>query len=221
MLIGIVLVFLTHLLVPLWLIVELWRRDFKSKVAWLASVLGFGAYILYIFLAGAGWDWVSYYLRVAMPVAFACAIYVSFRRVYRDGVPWWRSPGALGGWSSLSVNAFLAILFGWFTVTAVQGFTYGNARAVDLSFPLEGGVWHVAHGGNNPILNYHNVNQSQRFALDIVKLNPVGTRASGVYPSDPERYAAFEGTIESPCAGEGLLRASAPFTTLVTLKVNL
>ncbi|MGB3634676.1 MAG: peptidoglycan DD-metalloendopeptidase family protein, partial [Rubrobacteraceae bacterium] len=39
-------------------------------------------------------------------------------------------------------------------------------------------------------------------ALDIVKLNLVGTRASGVYPSNPERYSAFEEEIVSPCAGE-------------------
>lgn len=202
MIISIVLVLVSHLLVPVWLIVDLWKRRFKSKVSWLASVLGFGAYILYIFLAGAGWDWVSYYLRVAIPVAFACAIYVSFRRVSRSGIPWWRNPGSLGGWSSLSVNLFLAILFGLFTVTAAQGFTYGDQRAAELSYPLKGGVWHVAHGGDNPVLNYHNVNRSQRFALDIVKLNPVGTRASGVYLSDPERYAAFEEKIVSPCPGE-------------------
>lgn len=202
MIIGIILVLVSHLLVPVWLIVDLWKRRFKSKVSWLASVFGFGAYILYIFLAGASWDWVSYYLRVAIPVAFVCAIYVSVRRVSRSGAPWWRSPGSLGEWSSLSVNLFLAILFGWFTVTAAQGFTYGDQRAAELSFPLEGGVWHVAHGGSNPSINYHNVNRSQRFALDIVKLNPVGTRASGVYPSDPERYAAFGEKIESPCAGK-------------------
>lgn len=202
MIIGIILILVTHLLVPVWLTVDLWRRRFKSKVSWLASVLGFGAYILYIFLAGAGWDWVSYYLRVAMPVAFACAVYVSFRRVSRTGVPWWRNPGSLGGWASLSVNVFLLVLFGWFAVIALQGFSHGDQRAAQLSFPLEGGVWHVAHGGSTPTINYHNVDRAQRFALDVGKLNLAGTRASGVFPSDLQRYAAFGGQIESPCVGK-------------------
>ena len=202
MLIGIVLILVTHLLVPLLLIVGLWRSRFKSKVAWLTSVLGFGAYILYFFLAGAGWDWVSYYLRVALPVAFACAIYVSFRRVSRAGIPWWQSPGSLGGWTTLSVNVFLLVLFGWSTALTLQGFSHGDQRAAQLSFPLRGGVWHVGHGGNNPALNYHNVDRSQRFALDVGKLNLAGTRASGLFPSDPVRYAAFGEKIESPCAGE-------------------
>ena len=202
MVIGVVLALVSHLLVPVWLIVDLWRRRFKSKVSWLASVLGFGAYIFYIFLAGGAWHLVSYYLRVAVLVAFACAIYVSFRRVFRAGAPWWSSPGSLGGWTTLSVNVFLAVLFGSFTVFAAQGFSYGDQRATQLSYPLSGGVWHVIHGGNNPALNYHNVDKAQQFALDVVRLNPAGTRASGVYPSDPERYAAFEKEIESPCAGE-------------------
>ncbi|MGF1473256.1 MAG: peptidoglycan DD-metalloendopeptidase family protein [Rubrobacteraceae bacterium] len=193
---------MAHLLVPLWLILDLWRRHFESRISWLASVLGFGAYILYIFLAGQGWDWVSYYLRGAIPVAFAGAVYVSFRRVSRTGVPWWSSPGSLGGWASLLASMFLIFLFGWSTALAAQGFSYGDQRAAELSYPLEGGVWYVAHGGDNPVLNYHNVDRAQRFAVDLVKLNPLGTRTSGVYPSDPRRYAAFGAQIESPCTGE-------------------
>ena len=56
MTVAIVLVLLTHLLVPLWLIVALWKTDFKSKISWLATVLGFVMYFLYFFIAGAGWD---------------------------------------------------------------------------------------------------------------------------------------------------------------------
>lgn len=203
MVINVVVTFVSHLLIPLLFIVGLWRGRFKSKLFWLAGVLGFGAYIFYIFLAGAGWHLVSYYLRVAVVVAFLCVVYVSFRRISRAGLPWWRRPGSLGGWASLSANVvFLAIFLTWSTVLATQGFAYGDLRAAELSFPLRGGVWHVVHGGNSPTLNYHNVDPAQRFALDVVKLNPAGTRASGVYPSDPERYAAFGEEIMGPCAGE-------------------
>lgn len=202
MIIGIVVAFVAHLLVPLWFIVGLWRSRFESKVSWLASVLGFGSYIFYISLAGAGWHLVSYYFRIAVPVAFLCAVYVSFRRVSRPGLPWWRRPGSLGGWASLSSKALLAFFFAWSAVLAAQSFAYGDLRAAGLSFPLRGGVWHVVHGGNSPSLNHHNVDVTQRFALDVVKLNSAGTRALGVYPSDPESYAAFGEEITSPCSGE-------------------
>jgi len=180
MIIGPIIVLALHVLVPLLFIVALWRGDYNSKLSWLASVLGYGAYIIYLFLFGAGWGWVSYYIRVAVLVAFLCVVYVSFRRTFRAGVPRWRRPGSLGGWASLSVKALLAVLFAWSTVVAAQGFGYGELRAAQLSFPLGEGIWHVAHGGDSLALNYHNPDRAQRFALDIVKLNAAGTRLRGV-----------------------------------------
>lgn len=202
MLINIVIIIGTHLIVPLLLIWGLWRGEFKSRTSWLATMLGSGAYTLYFFLAGAGWYWVSVYFRWAIPAVFLVATVVSLRRTWRADVPWWRNPGSPNGWALLATNAFLALLFGGVSLLAAQGYSYEDSRAVELSFPLRGGVWHVVHGGNGPMLNYHNVDPAQRFALDVVRLNPLGTRASGIYPSDPARYAAFGQKIYSPCAGE-------------------
>lgn len=68
--------FVTQLLLPVVLIVSLWRGDspgkLPSKVSWLAGVLGSGAFISYFLLTGR-WDWISYYLRAALLVAFLCA----------------------------------------------------------------------------------------------------------------------------------------------------
>lgn len=202
MLINIVIIIGTHLIVPLLLIWGLWRGEFKSRTSWLATMLGSGAYTLYFFLAGAGWYWVSVNFRWAIPAVFLVATVVSLRRTWRADVPWWRNPGSPNGWALLATNAFLALLFGGVSLLAAQGYSYEDSRAVELSFPLRGGVWHVVHGGNGPMLNYHNVDPAQRFALDVVRLNPLGTRASGIYPSDPARYAAFGQKIYSPCAGE-------------------
>jgi hypothetical protein len=202
-----VVLFVIQLLLPVVLIVSLWRGDssgkFLSKVSWLAGVLGSGAFISYCLLTGR-WDWISYYLRGALLLALLCALYVSFRRTFGgdEKVPWWRSPGSLHGWSSLVANTVLALFFGVLTVLAAQGVCYGDQRAVELSFPLEGGVSYVAQGGNSSLLNYHIVDPAQSFALDIVKLNPAGTRAVGIYPSDPVRYSVFGAEIYSPCEGE-------------------
>ena len=202
MTVAIVVLFVTQLLVPLLLITGLLRGKFLSKASWLAAVLGTGAFVAYFLLVGR-WDWVSYYLRVAMLVALLCAVYVSFRRTFgKERVPWWRSPGSVRGWLSLLTNALLAVLFAAFTIIAARGLGPGDLRAAQLSFPLEGGVFYVAHGGGSPPLNYHNVDRAQRFALDAVKLNPAGTRAFGLYPSEPSRYAVFGERVHAPCAGE-------------------
>jgi murein DD-endopeptidase MepM/ murein hydrolase activator NlpD len=50
-------------------------------------------------------------------------------------------------------------------------------------------------------VNNHVVSASQRYALDILKLNSVGLRARGFYPADLERYAIFGVEVVSPCDG--------------------
>lgn len=204
---AIAVLFVAQVLVPVVLIVSLWRGSLAgrppTKASWLAGVLGSGAYVSYFLLAGR-WDWVGYYLRVALLVAFLLALCVSFRRTFGgdEKVPWWRSPGSLNGWFSLVANAALALFFGCLIVLAARGFVHGDQRAAELSFPLEGGIYYVGQGGNSPLLNHHNVVPAQRFVLDVTRLNPAGTRAFGVYPSDPSRYAVFGEGIRSPCGGE-------------------
>ncbi len=198
----VVILFVTHLLLPALLITGLWRGKFQSRASWLAALLGSGFFVTYFVLVGR-WDWISYYFRVVLLVAFLCAAYVSFRRIFGgDKVPWWRSPGSLGGWASLVANAFVAVLFAFFCVLAVQALSPVEEQPVALAFPLEGRGFYVQHGGASPILNYHNVDQAQRFALDVDKLNLAGTRATGLYPVEPERYAIFGNEIQAPCAGE-------------------
>lgn len=201
MLTGVVIAITTHLVVPLLFAWTFWRGEFESRIAWLAAALGSGAYVIFIAFAGAGWQMVGYWFRFALPGLFIVAVLASFRRVWRAGTPWWSRPGP-GGWASLLIYASLAVFFGLAMAAAVPGLGYGNARAVELSFPLKGGIWMVGHGGNSPALNYHNVDGAQRYALDVVKLNALGTRASGLFPTDPGRYAAFGAEIVSPCAGE-------------------
>lgn len=69
MVLVVALIFVKYLVVPGFLIISLWTGSFASKASWLVSTLGSAAYIAYIVLTGA-WDWVSYYLRVGLPVAF-------------------------------------------------------------------------------------------------------------------------------------------------------
>jgi len=74
-------------------------------------------------------------------------------------------------------------------------------NAIDVSFPLRNGAYYVAHGGNDATINYHHNHTAQRFALDIVKLNRFGTRASGIYPKLLARYSIFNDPVLSPVEG--------------------
>lgn len=203
MTIPIVTLLITQLLVPALLILWLWKTDFSSKIAWLISTLGFGAFVGFYLLTGR-WDWIGYPLRVLLPAALLVAAYVSLCRLRTKDAAWWRRPSSFGGWSNLVASALLVVLFGLSTVQAVQGLSPGRARAVELSFPLEGGVSYVAHGGDTVALNYHNVEPPQSYAVDVVQLTPLGTRAWGLYPAELDRYAIFGETVVSPCSGEVL-----------------
>lgn len=196
MLIQIIILFTTLLILPGYFIYALWRGQEKSQMEWLVKVLYTGAFLFYIFLAGR-WDWLSYYLRFAWLALFAVALIISYRRI-RD-VPT-LIPLDRQRWLGLASNLVVLLLFlGVLTIT-IRGYFYAD-QAVRLAFPLQNGRYYIGQGGNSSLINYHNSNQAQQYALDIVAINAVGMRVRGVYPSDVERYVIFGDTVHSPCDG--------------------
>ncbi len=132
---------------------------------------------LIFFLAIARWDIVGYGLQYIFLLAL---LILAYRK---------------GGWPplALSLGALLAVEL-FFRQS-------GQAAPLDLSFPLNHGTYYVAHGGNFKLLNHHRASMSQRYALDIVRLNGFGTRAAGIYPRPLQRYKTFADILCSPCAG--------------------
>lgn len=196
MLIQITLLFATLLILPGYFIYALWRGQEKSQLEWFVKVLYTGAFLFYIFLAGR-WDWLSYYLRFAWLALFAVALIISYRRI-RD-VPIFVSLDR-PRWLGLGSNLIVLLLFlGALTIT-IRGYFYAD-QPVRLAFPLQDGRYYIGQGGNSSLLNYHNSNQAQQYALDIVAINAAGMRVRGIYPSDVERYVIFGDTVHSPCDG--------------------
>ena len=153
---AIIILLVTHLLLPVLLIFWVLRGNFPSRITWLISVLGVGAYFASILLIGS-WDWVGYPLRFLLPVAFLSRRRSSrLRRLRSTGTPWWSKPASLGEWANLIASAFLIVFFGLSVVQSVGGLSPEDPAA-QLSFPLEGGVSYVGHGGDSVGLNYHNV----------------------------------------------------------------
>jgi hypothetical protein len=168
-----------------------WRRGgwlhwaFKTIAA--AGYMGFLSYVV-------RWDVISIYLPLlwwSLIVLGALAGLVAMRRrTLTEGA----KP------RELVVGALEPVVASALFIYAASAMLH--PPATEVGFPLTGGRFLVIHGGSNPMLNYHNTNSAQRYALDIVAIDDFGRRAAGIDPSDLNLYVAHGAPVRSPCAGE-------------------
>lgn len=184
--------FLFTILLPLITIVLLWRRPRVPVGGWLATLFA-AAGITGFSVLTAPWGTFGLPVRYALVVLFAVALLVSLRRA----VPAERKEES-------PVRAIVKVLLGFFFGGVALGVLRGHEvppGAIDLAFPLRGGSFLIGHGGSTSPSNIYNAHPQQRYALDILKLTPFGTRARGLFPSDPRAYAIFDAEVLSPCNG--------------------
>jgi hypothetical protein len=144
------------------------------------------------------WDWIGYYVRFLLPILFFIVAFQSF--IKAKSLPLY-PPKKFRNYIDLGINALVTILFLATLKSYIpQGYLFTGAP-VELSFPLKNGAYYVAHGGNSPTINYHNTYPTQRYALDLMKLNVLGARANGFSPRSLTDYAIFGETLYSPCDG--------------------
>ncbi len=192
-----ILILLNHIVLPATFLVWLWRGRPTSRLQWAALALLVTAYLVYLFLTGF-WIWVGYPLRL-LTMALLVIVLIASYRVNRS-LPW-RAPVSWKGRLDLGLRVAMALIFSAGALYALTSL-WADEDYVSLSFPMRDRVYVVGQGGANPLMNYHNVIATQRYAIDVVGLNSLGVRARGVYPSSPQRYAIFEDTVRSPCSGE-------------------
>lgn len=222
MLLPIVILIATQLVVPFYFIASVWKSKHTSKFDWILRTAALGSFVVYIFFAGR-WDWVSCYLRWVIPVLFVIALVSSVRRL--RGLPFFLQESRIRTWGSITVNFLLLICFTTFLAFALRGRMF-DEDPIQIAFPLGDGTYYIGQGGNSFIVNFHNTHPTQKYALDIVKLNRAGTRATGIYPKDLGRYAIFGDTLRSPCEGtvitavDGLPDQSPPATDRRNLAGN-
>jgi hypothetical protein len=194
---GWIFVFLTLLLsiIP---VVWVWKTRAVGWADWLATLLASGAFVVLMALA-APWVFLSYYLRWGLPALFILALVRSYYRSIK-GVPFGVRNWRVGlGKMVLKIGLLLPALY--LNAMVLQGYFYPG-EPINLSFPLKDGVYSVIQGGNSRITNFfHRFWPSQRYALDIVQLNPFGNRAAGIAPKEASRYEIFGETLYSPCSG--------------------
>ncbi len=180
-----------QIILPIFLLIGLWRGRFGNRLAWFLNVLAVGSILLFVFLT-ARWDFTSYYLRFAWPLLLV----VAASKAYTLIEPKKERPGASG----LVVSAILSLVFLGLSLVALRGYI-APKKALQLAYPLRGGTYYVGGGGNARLINNHQAHEPQKFALDIVRLNGYGNRASGLAPNDLMGYAIFGDTVYSPCSG--------------------
>lgn len=189
----IVTVLLGHLFVPLIFIAQMFNTHSHDLLAWLLSFYIVCSYLLFIFLSGA-WSWFGKGIRFGIPVLFVVASVISFPHAYQP-----LSISAMGSFEyilSFCIGSFFFVMF----IKAVWRRRVSTA-GIKLAFPLQSGTYIIAQGGSTKVINLHRTSASQRYAMDVLKLNRWGVRASGFYPAELTKYAIWNDEVFSPCDG--------------------
>lgn len=179
----------------LYLIYSVLKHRTDNRTVWLFFVMHRVLFVAIMHFLWV-WDVTGVYTRYILLFAFLLAVFVS----YRHNRPNWVTLSA----SRRYVQSNIAASFVYLGLLAyvVPGVFYPREQAIDLTFPFDDGAYHVGNGGNNALLNPHNPVEAQQYAVDMTKLNALGMRANGVYPSDVNRYAMFAEPLYSPCDAE-------------------
>jgi hypothetical protein len=178
--------------VPIALLAASTLQGYGSILHWCLWFGGMAAYVAYVFLAG-DWCLVGCSLRYAMPAGFALSIFYSSISIL--ALPAVRPIG-----KGEIVGMIFAVVFAPMMMLALMG-RRSPAGGLSAAFPLRNGVYCVADGGNNAIINHHFPAVYARYAVDIVKLDRLGFRARGLAPRALTKYFVFGDTVYSPITG--------------------
>ncbi|RSK27187.1 M23 family metallopeptidase [Bacillus sp. HMF5848] len=191
--------FLTALIIPILLLIWLWKSKLNTKIDWILNNLLVGSYIIMIYFV-ANWWFFSYYFRYLFVLCFLMLAILSWKKVNNLS---WFPPYSL---TTITGNVIKVLFIGVFAVSS-NSFTLAydyNEEAIDLQFPLKDGVYSIFQGGNgekSTLMNYHyrfplfqqsNVHDSMQYAIDIEKLNLLGTSRYGVFIDNPSKFNLYE-----------------------------
>lgn len=195
MLFQTVLLIVLQILLPLFMIGWLWS-PMKDRLTWLLHATYGTAYLLFIGIVGQ-WSFLTLHARSAFALLFVASVVASAWRQRRKP---WRAPDSPSFFREHGMSVAMAALFFGLSGYALSGYRFSEPP-IDLRFPLGAGRWVVGQGGDNAIINHHNRNAGQRYALDVAGLNAYGARASGLFPEALDRYVIYRRDVLSPCDG--------------------
>ena len=168
---------------------DAWRvRDVANGAA--AGVLTTGvAALLVVWLP---WAWTGWLLRLLVA---GCGL-VGLTAVAR--LRSWEEVRAAAGHRELVLGAaYLALAGG--VIQSHRRAVAGTAP-VSIASPVSSGRFMVVQGGGR-WTNHHTVNESQRFALDLVRARAFGPRTRRLRPRSLEDFLSFGAGVVSPVDG--------------------
>ncbi|WP_342512104.1 M23 family metallopeptidase [Sporosarcina sp. FSL K6-1522] len=184
------------LVLPLIFIGTLWKVKFKTRLEWLLDALTTVFFIVWVFQSGA-WSWIGYYFRFLLLALLIVALVFSWKKARR--LPFIMKYSNNQKFT-LGVHGFLLLIFGAYNAFVFTSYSTKDTTLM-VDFPLHEGTYYIGQGGNHVQMNYHQAYEPQQYALDILALNSVGTRAKGLYPKALQKYEIFGHPIYSPCGG--------------------
>ncbi|MEX0968773.1 MAG: M23 family metallopeptidase [Bacteroidia bacterium] len=187
------------LAIPFIAIVWLVAGKSHDRVTYLLKVLSSFTWILFVFLA-IPWGFGNYYLRYILSGIFVVLFMVS---VYKT---WSHKFWVRKGFSFYLGTIYILIGLGLGLILnfwVIRGYWY-SGDPVALESPFGKGKYVVIQGGNSGVTNffhhYFKV-QKYRYAIDVVKVDNLGFRASQFLPDSLQAYRIYGDTLYSPCNG--------------------
>ena len=197
-----------QIIIPVILIARLFEARRRSLLAAMLYLLGLIAYIAATAIAGV-WLVLPWYTALAYLSVVAIAVWYRADDLRRLR---WRPVGRFA-YVELGVCALLVAGASGLFVQAVAARRAPPAQpSVNLSFPLNGGTYYVANGGSSELANAHvetlaghaRLYRGQSYAVDLVRIDARGLRASGIAPPGLEEYASIGEPVLAPCDGRVL-----------------
>ncbi|RYD55778.1 MAG: M23 family metallopeptidase [Sphingobacteriales bacterium] len=171
----------------------LWKGGRLSlNAGWhrLLVALSLGA-VVYLY---GTWVFLTVYLKYVFGIALLVLLAIGLARRKR-----------LSSNKSHPVRAFINVIGTLvFSALAILYFTgtTGKADKAELAFPLKTGKYFILQGGKGlPTNLFHYSYRGAIYAIDIVKLNKTGNRASTIFSKKLEDYGIFNDTVFAPCDG--------------------
>ncbi len=159
--------------------------------------------LIYTLFYFNNWATTSIYLRYLYILLCALALGYAWWQAWEQP---WRSPLPFRQWAPILGGIVLLSLCA-LVLANIAGGDEVPGGAVEIEFPLQRGTFFMAQAGSSQGLNGHMAvrdqpeYRGQTWALDIVRLNLLGSRARGIYPGSPEAYYIFGTPVYSPCDG--------------------
>jgi len=191
------------ILVPLLLIAWFSFSNVKSKPEWFLRLIFVGSVVLICYRVGT-WSITSYYIKFVLVAIFTGSALYSYHHI-RTGL--WHIPKEQ--WFRVGSTALFSLLGLLLGALTLSGTSYSGNKTVSLKFPLDQGSYYVIQGGSNIMTNpFHSMAPNGKFAIDIVKINNLGNRATTIFPGKLEKYHIFGEMVHSPCKGRVLVSVS-------------